>query len=291
MQTIQLKELLVNNNCTKLYQGETAQIISLQNGKILKIFDPVCLSLLKMTTANLEQKILASEKISLPKEFIKPEIAVYDGINFIGYTMKKAQGIDYNTMDENLTIEERKDLQQYANIYAKLEKIIKSTPDVVYPDICTCDNIYVHDNNIQLIDYDGFQVKDKSTMTISTTLGTLAQYLTSKKYHSGQLFTKELDKKSLIMLYFISTFNVDLNKVGMINPYTNQPITLDDVFKLINLDDYDIMNKVWKLFQENKENEYLEEDVFRIAQDYEMEVIDLPQLRGTNMYIKKLVRK
>ena len=77
----------------------------------------------------------------------------------------------------------------------------------------------------------------------------------------------------------------------MINPYTNQPITLDDVFELINLDDYDIMNKVWKLFQENKENEYLEEDVFKIAQDYEMEVIDLPQLRGTNMYIKKLVRK
>ena len=53
------------------------------------------------------------------------------------------------------------DLFMYADIHTKLENIVRSTDDIVYPDICTCDNIYVDSSNgnkIQLIDYDGLQV-------------------------------------------------------------------------------------------------------------------------------------
>lgn len=102
MKKIQLKELLANNNYKKIFHGETSQIFLLQNGKILKLFVPMYLSLMKIININLEQKILSSERITLPKEIVKPEIAVYDGINFIGYTMERAKGINYNTRDKNL---------------------------------------------------------------------------------------------------------------------------------------------------------------------------------------------
>ena len=48
--------------------------------------------------------------------------------------------------------------------------------------------------------------------------------------YQKDLFTKNLDKKSLILLYFLCTFHVDLNKVGIISPVTKTVITLDEIF-------------------------------------------------------------
>ena len=62
---------------------------------------------------------------------------------------------------------------------------------------------------------------------------------------------------------------------------------LDDMLQLIemqiNLKDPDIMHKVWKLFQEKEKNEYLGEDVFKIVDNYNMEIYS----NG----IRRLVRK
>ena len=292
MNRVQLRELINRNSYKRISDGETAQVFLLQNGKVLKLFKSDILLHFKSTLLNLEQKVLDSENVFLPKEIIRPNDAVYDGNVFVGYTMDLARGVNYNERDEKFTILERANLYRYADVHFKLERLMQSTPDIVYPDICTCDNIYVDKNdNIQLIDYDGFQVKGYPSNSISSTLGSPFQYMNSRKYSCEGLFTKELDKKSLILLYFLSTFNIDLNKVGNPNPYTGQKITLDDVFECINLCDYDIMNKVWKIFREDKENEYLGEDVFCLAQDYDMEVLAYPHSAKSNFYIKRLVRK
>ena len=137
-----------------------------------------------------------------------------------------------------------------------------------------------------MIDYDGLQVGNYITPIMSTSLGNQEQYF-CPKYCVNKLFTPELDKKSLITLYFLNTFHVNLSKVGLINPFSGDKVTLDFIFDLINLDDYDIQNKVWKCFQLNKENEFLGDDVYSVFENYKMEAI--PFRDGT--YVKKLVRK
>ena len=287
MNKIELQYLVKTKQPRLLSGGETAITYKLSDGKIFKHFKQGPLLLLKSVSVDIEQKVLEAQNIKINPAIIKPESIVYGNGLFQGYTMKAARGIDYNTWENNLTISERKDLYGYAYIYSNLESIVQSTPDIVYPDLCTCDNIYVNGKGIQLIDYDGLQVGNNLSLSISTTLGPIEQYINSKKYRNGKLFTKELDKKSLILLYFLTTFNVNLNNVGKIDSTTGKPITLDDVFRCINLNDYDMMNKVWKIFENNKDNEYLGADVFRIAEDYKMEITPI----YNNLYFKRLVRK
>ena len=273
-------------------RGEGSVVFLLKDGRILKLFDISNLLLFKKMGYDLEKTILSSEKYQIPVEIKKPVEAIYQSGIFCGYIMKAARGISFNERDEKLTIEQRRNLHDYAILHNNLEKVIKKSDEFVFPDLLTCDNIFVDRNlNIELIDFDGMQVGDNKTMVISTSLGNTGALLKNPKYCDREnfLFKKELDIKSLIHLYFLDTFNVDLSKVGVMNPMTNTRVTLEDIFISINLHDYDLMDKVWKVFQKNKQNEYLGEDVFRIAEDCKMSVMKNPFVPNT--YVKKLVRK
>jgi hypothetical protein len=48
-------------------------------------------------------------------------------------------------------------------------------------------------------------------------------------------------------------------------------------------------HKVWKLFQEKESNDWLDEDVFRLADECKMVVNPIP-IMG-RYYIKRLIRK
>lgn len=296
MKRYYLKELLNNkNNFIEITTTNTSKIYYLSNtDQILKVFNPNYLLINKMIGINLEKKFLYSETMEMNPAIVKPTAIVLDeNHNLIGYTTNYERGKSLNSRSEELTQSKSEDLYRYAKVHGNLKNIIEDSPDIIFPDLCTCENIILNnnDNTIKLIDFDGFQVKDQSSFCISTSLGDQIQYIDSKKYRKGNLFTKELDKKSLTILYFLDTFNVDLNKVGIINPMINQPITLDDLFYCINLDDVDIMQKVWKTFQETIANEYItEEDMLRIADKYRMTSYRLPQL-SKGMYLKKLSKK
>lgn len=275
----------------KLISSGENSFVFLYNNKILKIFNPLYITLNKITGCDIERKILLSETLSLPNTIIKPFEIVYDeNGNFIGYTMFGASGINFNHYNDCLSEKEKGDLYNFGKIQQNLEKAISQTPEIVYPDLCTCDNIFIDKKRrIQLLDYDGFQIKDQKTGTISTTLGDHETYIDSKKYYNNGLFTKELDVKSLIYLYFLYTFNTNLGKVGEFVPFSKEKITLDYIFNTLNLDNDDIKQKVWYLFQEDYRNEYLGEDVFVIAENYDM--IVYPHPFDKNLSIKRLVRK
>lgn len=273
----------------QIHSGNKAKVYELENGSVLKIFSPFILELYRRCNIQLERKIIEAKPILSVPEIIVPEEAVYNKKDFLGYVSKKANGIDYNTYDDFLTLEDRCNLKQYADEYARLESIVKrgNEENIVFPDLCTCDNIFINDKGyMSLIDYDGLQVGNFITPIISTSLGDQSQYFCSK-YYNDKLFTSELDKKSLIVLYFLNTFNVDITKVGTCNPVTGEIITLDDIFKSINLDNYDIQNKVWKCLQPKCENEFLENDVYDIAYNYNM--IAYPAPNGA--YFKRLIKK
>jgi len=287
MKIVDLKNMNLNN-MKEISVSDTACTYRLSNGSVLKIFNPDLLVVGKLIDVDFERKILEAKPIKTAPEIVIPTSAVYFEKNFVGYTMPMVKGRDYNEMDSNLALSERVDLERYAKIHNKLESIIKRTPDMVFPDLCTCDNIFIDENGkIKLIDYDGIQVGKHKTVSLSTSLGSVENYYNDKYMKELGLFTKELDKKSLIVLFFLSAFNVDLNKVGMNWPGKNSVITLDDIFDVLNLDDLDFCHKVWKIFNNNEDNEYLEDDVFRIADKYGMNIVG----QKGNMILKKLYKK
>lgn len=286
------KQILKPEMCTSripFVTTQTAQLYHMKDGQILKVFSPTYLDILSSIHIDMEKKILDADKGSTVSEIIQPSAAFYSSDNkrFIGYSLPPAKGVDFNQYTGSLSHQDQTDLYRYALIHSKIEDPVKKSSNIVFPDLCTCDNIFVDDNqNIQFIDYDGLQVDEHKTIAVSTSLGDPRQYLGSK-YVKDFAFTKELDKKSLTILYFLDTFHADLNKVGCVEPTTGKRVTLDDFFQCIQLDDWDVMEKVWKLFQNNKENEYLGEDVFRIADNYQLHTIPV-----TNKdYIKVLTKK
>ena len=82
---------------------------------------------------------------------------------------------------------------------------------------------------------------------------------------------------------------MNLGKVGQYVPFSGEIITLDYFFKSINLDDDDIKQKVWYLFQEDYKNEYLGNDVFKIAEKYTL--ITKPHPYDKKILFKSLVKK
>lgn len=286
MEKVILEDLEIRD---QIYNSETSFAFELSNGKILKVYTPFSLAVYNKCNIKLERKILDAKPLLNVPEIIVPESAVYNDKGFCGYISKKAEGIDYNEYDNRLSLADRGNLKMYADNYTKLESIVKrgNEAGIVFPDLCTCDNIFVDANgNFSLIDYDGLQVGNYVTPILSTSLGEQDQYFCSK-YCKNYLFTPELDKKSLIILYFLETFNVNLNTVGKINPVTNTKVTLDFIFNTIGLDDYDIQNKVWKCLQSKYKNEFLGDDVYRVAECYDMTAFPI----GDGKHLKKLIKK
>lgn len=265
-----------------------SRVYRLRDGSILKVFDTEFLRIFDSIGLNFEQKILDAKKIPNAKEILIPTAVAYKDGSFAGYVMPSANGVDYNTFDDSLSPGDRVDLFGYAKRHYSIESVLVRAENVVFPDLCTCDNIFIDkDGRVQFIDYDGLQVGSHPSYVMSCAMGEQIQYYIPK-YWDGELFNKNLDKRSSIFLYFISALGINLATVGQINPRTGKVITVDDVFEVINLDDSDICQKVWKAFQPNEENEFLRDDVFKIAEKYNLRIIGR---RSDGVYLKQLVKK
>jgi len=271
-------------------ESEIAKVIRLRDGSILKIFNPMMLCIMKLNGLNMEQKILDAQPIKNSPEILVPTATIYNKQGeFLGYSTNEARGVNYNTYDDNLTISQREDLHLYARDHSKLENVLRKNSSIVFPDFCTCDNMFFDKNgNVQFIDYDGLQVGKHRSLSVSTSLGDPEKILSSKKYHKGNgYFTKELDKKSSIILYFLTTFNANLDTVGKVNPLNGELITLEEFFKCINLDDPDLCHKTWKLFQDDVPNDFLGDTVYNIAEKYDMHLLG----KVSTGYLKVLTKK
>jgi hypothetical protein len=179
-------------------------------------------------------------------------------------------------------------------LYAKIEDVVMKANKVgiVMPDLCTCDNIILlPDGSLRFIDFDGMQFgsRDKS-IALSTSLGDAGRYVQNRKYDKNFCsFNTELDKTSLAILMFLMIFNMDLTKVGMIHPRTGKPIVLDELFEDMGLEDKEFLRKILLNISSNRSGSYLQGDLFRVAENYNMEAFEIPILPGH--YIKKLSRK
>lgn len=288
MEKITFSELS-NNGLTKIFGGTKSTIFKTKTGEIFKSFSSSYLNFLSSGGIDLEKNVLDASPIDGGNDIVIPNKAVYLDNSFLGYTANYIDGDNLDTFIKRLSVGQKCDLNGFASLYQDVEKVVRDSKNVVFPDLCTLSNLMVtKDGLIKFIDYDGLQIGEKKTACISTMLGAHEQYFNAK-YLVGDLYTKELDKKSLIMFYFIVTFNVDLNYVGKINDFTGNVITLDDIFRQIRLEDDDIKHKVWKCFQSDIQNDYLGEDVLRVAQEYDMNAYLHPKKKDT--LIKILEKK
>lgn len=285
------KRIITDSTLSKsmvISNGEFARVYRLKDGSILKVFDPAVLRIFKEIGVDLELKILDARRMPNAKEILIPTAAAYKSNTFVGYMMPCARGVNYNKIDNNLSFSDREDLWAYAKRHNSIENVLVRAEDVIFPDLCTCDNIFIDENGrVQFIDYDGLQVGKHQSYVMSGALGNQIQYYTPK-YRTGDLFNKNLDKKSSIFLYFVSAFNVNLEKIGCTNPFTGMRVTLDSLFKELNLDDPDVCHKVWKLFQQSEDNDFLRDDVFRMAEKYDMKIVGR---RRDGVCIKRLIKK
>ncbi len=258
----------------KMSESSTACVYNLNDGSILKIFNPNFILQMRGTIYDVEKKILDAKPILNSPEILVPTSAAYrlDG-SFMGYTMKMARGTNCIQHDSRLTVSQREDLHMYAKDHARIEAILQRNPNIVFPDVCTLSNLFFDDTgNISLIDYEGLQVDKHGAVSISSALGDPKQYPFNPKYCRNGYYTKELDKKSAIILYFSRTFQISLNTVGQVLPYTNRGVTLDDVFNFIQLDDPDLCPQGWKAVCSDQPKDFLGDTVYKIADKYDMHV-------------------
>ena len=234
---------------------------------------------------DLDTRLDEADKFASFKNFSIPTRKLTQKGKATSYVMPCFPGVDFTDYYADIF-----NLLSYAKLHSQIEGNIKEGNNLglVFPDLCTTENIIISkDGKVFFIDYDGLQIGNMPAIGYSDFLGTPKQVLTPKYYdEKTDLFTKELDIKSAIFLYFIDTFSVNLSTVGTINPLNGRTVTLDFVFQTINLQDPDIQHKVWLLFQEDKPNEFLGDSIYKLAENHML----VPDSSVGGM-LKKLVRK
>lgn len=287
------------NNLKKIgvvYNGESSTIYKLDDGRLYKEAKPFLLGLCARTGVDYERKLLSANADAIG-EIVNPITVTYAGRYCTGFTMADICGETLNSYDDTYTLAQRSNLVEYADLYSKIESVVKRANKVgiVMPDLCTCDNIIIQPNSgVKFIDFDGMQFgKYDKSIAFSTSLGHIREYLVSRKFCDGPFhFTKELDITSLTILMFLVVFNIDLNKVGMFNPYTGRKIVLEDIFEQLELEDDELLRKIKANLSLTERGSYIGEDLVRISKKYDMSTIEVPSyIKSDGHYFKRLIKK
>jgi len=257
----------------------------LDNNSVIKLYEPFILELEKEIEYNTERKILNAEPIIDLPEINTPISAIYDDETetFIASRTPYIEGIDFNHINTSTST----NLKKLCNIHIRLENFLKRADKhkIVLPDYASLDNLIIDKNGqFHFIDYDGIQTKDNRSLVVSSSIN--IPLIRNQKYRDNKgFFTSELNIFSHYVVFFLDVVHANLLTIGKIT-YDGE-ITFDDFFEYTGLDDYDIQNKIWKLFQPDKKNEYLEDDIIKIQENYKL------ILTGTykNYQMKKLFRK
>ena len=289
-----MKEFIRLNTLSKLpiisSEGETSVILK-DNDTVIKLFDPMILQLEKTVGLDTEKKVLEAKKYTDLPELNVPTSAIYDinTKNFIATRSAYLKGRNYNQINSDYFT-----LTESCNLHIRLEDFLKRCDkhNIVLPDYTSLDNLIFEPNeqgnfnsqgNFHFIDYEGVQTVGNKSMSVSSSI--MIPLIDTPKYINDNYFSQELNIFSHYMLFFLDALHADLKTIGTKTP--NGILTFDAFFYIIGLDDYDIQQKVWKLFQANHKNEYLGDDLIRLQEEYEVQTVGY--YNGTNL--KRLKRK
>lgn len=250
----------------------------LSDGSILKLFNAVYLDSYKRQNIDLKEKMLQVETIHHPRIIVPDKMCCMDD-DVVGYIRRDVSGRSFTEFFSNESDNDKVNLYRYALIHHNLESVVEECSDIVFPCLCDETGIYLEqDFKPYFVNFEELQHGTFRAGRVSKNLG-LRTDSNDSRYLSDGLFTKNLDKMSSIYLYFLNTFNVDLSKFDS--------TSVGEVFNGLGLKDDDICHKVWSLFDKDYDNDFLGDDVFRIAEEYDMRVV----FNTRTTCVKRLVKK
>lgn len=250
----------------------------LSDGSILKLFNAVYLDSYKRQNIDLKEKMLQVETIHHPRIIVPDRMCCMDD-DVVGYIRRDVSGRSFTEFFSNESDNDKVNLYRYALIHHNLESVVEECSDIVFPCLCDETGIYLEqDFKPYFVNFEELQHGTFRAGRVSKNLG-LRTDSNDSRYLSDGLFTKNLDKMSSIYLYFLNTFNVDLSKFDS--------TSVGEVFNGLGLKDDDICHKVWSLFDKDYDNDFLGDDVFRIAEEYDMRVV----FNTRTTCVKRLVKK
>lgn len=204
------------NGALKLSKDNSASgmvTYDLGNGFILKVIVETAFEKdeLRDFKCNLERKILYSKKI-VDSDIVLPHTMYMDHDEVVGYTVPKI--LLPNIGD---TLEKNKTFSNVSNVLLLLTNKVEKLNEqgIVFPDLCTYGNIFYDagTNNIKFIDYDGIQIFD----TWSDSVSALIKYDFNPMYASGKytvpgnfLWTSNIDRASIVALYLKKLLGVNI---------------------------------------------------------------------------------
>ena len=250
----------------------------LSDGSILKLFNAVYLDSYKRQNIDLKEKMLQVETIHHPRIIVPDKMCCMDD-DVVGYIRRDVSGRSFTEFFSNESDNDKINLYRYALIHHNLESVVEECSDIVFPCLCDETGIYLEqDFKPYFVNFEELQHGTFRAGRVSKNLG-LRTDSNDSRYLSDGLFTKNLDKMSSIYLYFLNTFNVDLSKFDS--------TSVGEVFNGLGLKNDDICHKVWSLFDKDYDNDFLGDDVFRIAEEYDMRVV----FNTRTTCVKRLVKK
>ena len=250
----------------------------LSDGSILKLFNAVYLDSYKRQNIDLKEKMLQVETIHHPRIIVPDRMCCMDD-DVVGYIRRDVSGRSFTEFFSNESDNDKINLYRYALIHHNLESVVEECSDIVFPCLCDETGIYLEqDFKPYFVNFEELQHGTFRAGRVSKNLG-LRTDSNDSRYLSDGLFTKNLDKMSSIYLYFLNTFNVDLSKIDS--------TSVGEVFNGLGLKNDDICHKVWSLFDKDYDNDFLGDDVFRIAEEYDMRVV----FNTRTTCVKRLVKK
>lgn len=207
-----LKQEYINENdeTLELIKEKTSgKIYKLNDGRVAKILSYAALFCYDTLGVDIYKKlcdssILEELNISLPVS------AIMSNSVCVGYTMDKR---DY----KNIKDLENKSLEERIKIHRQINDIVRKSNKlgVIFTDLLSGDNILVDENkNIIIDEIDNAQILNHSSISVSKKLGDQKRIIELPKYYDEKtmLFTSELDKKSLMYLFFKDVLNFDMDE-------------------------------------------------------------------------------
>ena len=299
MQKIQYDTLDVENQLKKgeaqiIYQSVRSLIIRLKSGILLKVFSPQILgnpAIYKFT----EERILTADTMRDSENINIPLDAVYAGNGFLGHTMNEVQGPNLFKYYFSLPMDKLSDLRYTTNLFLTANNIIikNNKKGIIFPDL-SMENFIVKENrSLEYIDFEGIQNNYIHSPSVSSNLGNEFDHYIPKYCDMNTfLYTDNLDKKSLILMYFNMILGLELQKT--VTVYQRHGASVDEAIETmlntIGLHDDSFAEKVSKVYNDNCNNEYITEDAIRISNNYQTKLIPQITSNGTQ-YQRKFIKR
>lgn len=170
------------------------------------------------------------------------------------------------------------DLAPRTLAFTQLEDIVRNEPRIVFPDIASEGNVIVDSKgNVYIVDINGMQVDNRfivdgiSDVVSDIPKSDIINNGGQKYLVNGNplMYAKELDKASLISLYFKAVFDCDVGRVlGNCENSEERTATIEELFNLIGFEnEADLGQALWKIWAPVP-NDWLGDIVPAIADKY-----------------------